>query len=162
MTFSFRPLIYLTCQGRVQIISMYYFSTHKRNKIFTSRIFYVVLIVPILIAYINILQTNTGRTARELFSNPAKFSQICGVPEDLIADFHYLILALTCKYDIDAKKFGDLCRSWLARFYVSDIRWNILSSSMHLGKKQALKKYDQLCNFTKFLLHAEQFQTKNL
>ena len=62
------------------------------------------------------------------FSDPAKFSKICGVPEDLIRDFHYLILALTCKWDIDAQKFGDLARSWLTRFFANDdINWNWLS-----------------------------------
>ena len=68
-----------------------------------------------------------GRCSRVAFANPEKFSEICGVPVDLIKDFDNLVVALCCGADINPVEFEKKAESWLDRFHENtDISWNVL------------------------------------
>ena len=77
--------------------------------------------------------SNTGRTAKRAFENPAIFAEITGFPEDLIRDFDTLVTALACGEQVDPVAYKALADSWLDRFFANkDINWSILSPSVHM------------------------------
>ena len=74
-----------------------------------------------------------GRCSRVAFANPEKFSEISGVPVDLIKDFDTLVVALCCGADISPEEFEKKAEDWLDRFHGNDdISWNVLSPTVHL------------------------------
>ena len=77
--------------------------------------------------------TMDGRCSRVAFANPEKFSQICGVPVDLIKDFDTLVVALCCGADISPEEFEKKAENWLDRFHGNDdISWNVLSPTVSM------------------------------
>ena len=73
----------------------------------------------------------TGNLCRRVFSAEEIFSQITGVPLDLVHDFNRLLAALNSNQYIIADDFEELCNSWLDRFHASGISWNQLSPTVH-------------------------------
>ena len=74
-----------------------------------------------------------GRCSRLAFSRPEKFSQLSGMPIDLIKDYNRLVVALASGADLSPKEYGILANSWLDRFHANeDICWNVMSPTVHL------------------------------
>ena len=75
--------------------------------------------------------TNTGNVCERMMAQEEAFSEVTGVPLDLVRDFNTLMMSLCQSHYVDADKFEALCQSWLNRFHRSEIRWNQLSPTMH-------------------------------
>ena len=73
----------------------------------------------------------TGNLCRRVFSNEEIFSEITGVPLDLVQDFNYALAAINGEFFVDPDEFEIFCNSWLDRFHASDISWNQLSPTIH-------------------------------
>ena len=75
--------------------------------------------------------SNSGNTARRVFSNPEKLAKLVGANVDLIEDLWVLVTAVNCKEDVDPAKFQNLCEDWKRRFFKSSIKWNWPNPSIH-------------------------------
>ena len=74
--------------------------------------------------------TNDGNTARKLFRNADKFSEITGVNRELIYRFCVILECLNCGFPVDADKFGVYCRTTLD-LYLQNYHWYPLPVSVH-------------------------------
>ena len=75
--------------------------------------------------------TNTGNVVRKAFNHPEEWSQISGLPADLINDLRRMSMALRSDFYINDQLWDNLCESWLDRFHASAVSWNQLSPSVH-------------------------------
>ena len=82
-----------------------------------------------------------GRVAKCAFGDPEAYSQMCFMPEDLVRDYSYLLMAFTCADDIDPISYQMRANDWLQRFHSSQFCWNWPSVTVHciLGNS---KQYD--------------------
>lgn len=76
--------------------------------------------------------TNDGNTARTALSDEYRdiFSEILGLDSWLLNGLYVILVAISCEFSIDAKKFGCFCRS-LAERYVETYNWHPMTVTVH-------------------------------
>lgn len=76
--------------------------------------------------------TNDGNSARTALSDKyrAIFTEILGLDAWLIDGLYIILVAISCEYSIDAKKFGNFCRQ-LAERYVQSYNWHPMTVTIH-------------------------------
>lgn len=76
--------------------------------------------------------TNDGNSARTALSDKyrAIFGEILGLDAWLIDGLRTILVAISCEYAIDAKKFGIFCRT-LAERYVQSFSWHPMTVTVH-------------------------------
>ena len=75
---------------------------------------------------------NSGNVARRAFANERIFSEITGIPTNIIQGFGVLWSAIRSGHRIDEKKFEEKCNSMLDLFFASpEVNWYGLSPSAH-------------------------------
>lgn len=62
--------------------------------------------------------SNDGNTARRAFQDPVLFATCLGLEQTLIENFRIILIALSCKFPLNANLFEEYCRS-TAEIYVS-------------------------------------------
>ena len=103
----------------------------------------------------------SGNTARRAFNNPEIFSEITGVPVDLIKDFDDLLSAICSGEELIPEDYQAKADSWLDRFFANDdINWNIFSPTVHMvGEKFGGKAQMWLKSVQKILLKFPHFRS---
>ncbi|CAH0407193.1 unnamed protein product [Chilo suppressalis] len=76
--------------------------------------------------------TNDGNTAKTALSdkNQAIFTDILGLEPWLVEGLHIVLVTISCEFAIDAKKFGNFCRT-LAEKYVRFYSWHPMTVTVH-------------------------------
>ena len=71
-----------------------------------------------------------GNTARRFFQNAAISTEITGVDENLIHQFHVILQVILSRFDIDDEKFKDYCVN-TAHLFVALYPWYYMPTSVH-------------------------------
>ncbi|XP_011872388.1 PREDICTED: uncharacterized protein LOC105564550 [Vollenhovia emeryi] len=74
--------------------------------------------------------SNDGNTARRAFQDPALFATCLGLKQTLIENFRIILIALSCKFPLNANLFEEYCRS-TAEIYVSEYKWYPMPPTVH-------------------------------
>lgn len=74
--------------------------------------------------------TNDGNTARRALQNPKLLARCLDLDSELLHKFKTILVALSCHFPIDPKKFQDLCNE-TAELYVERYSWYPMPSTLH-------------------------------
>lgn len=74
--------------------------------------------------------TNDGNTARRAFEKPDDFADCLGLDKQLISNFKFILISLSCHLPIDVNRFDILCTS-TAKLFVQLYPWYNMPSSVH-------------------------------
>lgn len=74
--------------------------------------------------------SNDGNTARRAFENPEILSECLGLDLEMIQNFRFILIALSCQLPINPDRFDNICWS-TAKIYVSKYNWYPMPASIH-------------------------------